>query len=430
MALGDNSLVIINECPREGASFEKIIDVCQKKASLFGIWEGAGKVDETDKGFPLAKFLFDRMLGANQLNPKSPPQRPFDYRSVFDYMVSQGMATAEGVTFALFPGDHGDCGMLLPSIQNLGVMEEKDELHVVGLFGEQPKGVSAKVLICQEDPTSGSSSAKELAIKDWAATEIICELPPDGEGSAGYVIVEVEGRTSNARALTEWRTTFTHSATVVFDGWSGEQWERYVFDTHWRLDIQSFRLNPEEEPQELKAPSYADMPYRADYLLVHDSKATYDASSYWADEKGPIVKREKAGESDLVLSLVAERPIALGGRSWWGGLWVDTAKDKSSVFISFFALVPSGVLEAWYDAPNHTWFKGIPRDLRGDLVFTLFNEPSQLEKQLLKMPFDQAYIIQSGGREYKSPASKFLTTYRVVWDTIRPRFPPITDAAR
>ncbi len=148
-------------------------------------------------------FVWDRMLGANQIQPPATPQRPFDYENAWTELRSRGLhrhATRDPqgnptTTDIIYEGTPGDerFGLFAPSIEYVLVSESTDELHLIGLFGN-PAADARKVLI-------GGSDA---AVVSWEPRKIVCRLQRNGAGSAGDVQVIVREHRSNIRRITRW----------------------------------------------------------------------------------------------------------------------------------------------------------------------------------------------------------------------------------
>lgn len=157
-------------------------------------------------------FVWDRMLGANQILPPATPQRPFDYDNAWVELRSRGLhrhptTDSRGnptTTDLIYEGTPGDerFGVFAPSIEYVLVSESTDELHVVGLFGSPPAG-QRKVLV----------GGVEAVVRVWESRKIICHLARSGGGSAGDVQVLVREHRSNVRRLTRWTLTGTYRYT-------------------------------------------------------------------------------------------------------------------------------------------------------------------------------------------------------------------------
>lgn len=156
-------------------------------------------------------FVFDRLLGANQVLPPATPQRPFDYENVWTELRSKGLhrhATTDpqgrpATTDLIYEGVAGDdkFGLFAPSIEYVLVDEGNDQLNLIGLFGNPPTE--------DQKVTIGGS---EAAIASWEPRKIVCKLERKGAGSVGDVQVIARGRKSNIRQLSRWTIVGTYLA--------------------------------------------------------------------------------------------------------------------------------------------------------------------------------------------------------------------------
>ncbi len=208
-------------------------------AGLYVGWTNPVTSDAATLG---AKFVIDRLLGANKAAPKeNPPQRAFDYRAVWTDLRSRGLhlhpdPTRDGgvteLTFTASPSSQ--FGLLAPSLEHVLVDEYNDRAILLGLFGMPPASERA-VLI----------GGLEARVQTWAEDRIVVDLPRTGMGSSGDVLVSVRGHDSNIRRITEWTLHFTYSsadsavATLRFDG---------PVTVRLRGDVGEYRERPAQMP--------------------------------------------------------------------------------------------------------------------------------------------------------------------------------------
>jgi hypothetical protein len=244
MDFAPNSLVFLNGCSTDDSLF--INAFFGKRASIAIGWSD---IAQSLAGQDAARFLFDRLLGANQEKPESPKQRPFDFLSVWEDMRRRGLdksrdrdpQTGEEVETASlnFRRGPGGFGLLVPSIMLLWVEEALDEtqkakLRVLGFFGNEQD--SAKV----------NMNGNPLPIVDWSETEIICDL--SGRDAGGEVVVEVRGHKSNTRWLTKWSGDFTYSDSQSWKNpnlpFRGQISAKMTVHLHFRGDVLQARASP------------------------------------------------------------------------------------------------------------------------------------------------------------------------------------------
>jgi len=188
-----------------------------------------------------ARFLFDRLLGANTFRPvESPPQRPFDYAKVWadlkarklDQFFDGILSTPVGTL--MYYGK--DTGLLAPSIATMDVDETQKTLTLTGDFGTDPGVPAGQVFVGGKERTSRTWDTNKIVVND---------LPVSGDGAAGEVYVLVNQRKSNSVQLTEWNFHITYalvsSGSLRVDG---------GFDIHFRADVHSYRNKPAETPND------------------------------------------------------------------------------------------------------------------------------------------------------------------------------------
>jgi len=240
MAFGQNSLVFINACSSDEPVFRAAC--LAKGASVYAGW--SNPVDN-DKALKASDMLFDRMLGQN-LNPPvaSPKQRPFDWKSLYAWMQSNGYdigAAAGGCYLKMTqnPATASPIGVFAPSIAFMSAHPVDQKLYVWGLFGDDPS-TEGKISV-------GGADAQVL---EWTydaqvkMDRITCKLPFEGAGSSGDVKVTVRKHESNVRQLSLYAGDFT----LTHDTGDGRKYESVHF-LRFRVDLQSLRLKPGESPQ-------------------------------------------------------------------------------------------------------------------------------------------------------------------------------------
>ncbi|MCC6232091.1 MAG: hypothetical protein IT580_05575 [Verrucomicrobiales bacterium] len=182
-------------------------------------------------------FLYDRLLGANEVLPPATPQRAFNYEDSWTELRSRGLhrhsvpGNPPTLTDIVYEGAAGDTtfGVFAPSLAYVLIDELDERAHLIGLFGTPPAG-ERKVTIGGEERT----------VISWEPRKVVVDLPRQGAGSAGDVKVEVRGVSSNVRRLSRWTITgafrfFEDDSAHVIEGPAS-----FVF----RADIGEYRLVP------------------------------------------------------------------------------------------------------------------------------------------------------------------------------------------
>lgn len=249
--LAPNALVFLNACETSGPDSRPMVDALHANgASLFVGW--TGEVDNT-VGQNAARYLFDRMLGANTDAPESPKQRPFDWPSIQANMQAKNLThssvpgaggTIQNADLSLI-GD-GQLGLLAPSIKHMVVdppppagapptvaFPQSTELTLQGLFGTRP----GKVTI----------GGTEVTVNSWKPTEVKVALRgTPGAGFDGEVRASVDGIESNVVPLTSWEGWFLYSTEPIggFPALTGTlTWHAFL-----RADVHSYRDQPGTAP--------------------------------------------------------------------------------------------------------------------------------------------------------------------------------------
>jgi hypothetical protein len=184
-------------------------------------------------------FVFDRLLGANEVQKPATPQRPFDIDNVFQELRQKGLhrhptTDPQGnptTTDLIYEATGGDAsfGLFAPSIAYVLIDESKDQAQLIGLFGT-PAPEDRKVTI----------DGVEAAVSEWSARKVVCALKRSGAGAAGDVQVIVQGHKSNVRRISRWNVTGTYKMTVDgtphrIDG---------TLDLIFRADVGEYRNAP------------------------------------------------------------------------------------------------------------------------------------------------------------------------------------------
>jgi hypothetical protein len=247
----ENGLFWLDGCEGDELRFQQIV-FDAAKARFLMCWQGGANVPACKAA---VAYFFDRALGVNEIEKKDPPNRPFDYQSIYHVMIDHvpslvvadftdpltGKHTAGRLEFLATwtPVLDFSSGILLPSIYWFSVSEDDKELVLKGLFGVE--GTGAKISI----------AGTPLTIKSWLETEVHCELP----SASGKVLVELDGRQSNPRWLTEWSGDFTYSDLQTWKEprpAAGQIGLTVSFHLHFRGDILQTRAKPELTPSHWK----------------------------------------------------------------------------------------------------------------------------------------------------------------------------------
>ena len=220
---------------------EAFMNACfNKGASAFFGWDD----QVSDGDGPVAfRHLFDRILGGVKAAEWDvSPVRSFDFTAVVREMDRHDIRTDRrpedlpddvlpdwegGAVLQMAQREDGEVALLAPSIRNIRIDPIAGELHLHGLFGEEPDELNtgdAHVMVDFE----------MLDILEWNQWKVTCELPNSGPGSKGPVWITVNGVLSNIVMLTEYTGT-----ALMEDG---------AADFRFRMPVQPFHAKPDWTP--------------------------------------------------------------------------------------------------------------------------------------------------------------------------------------
>ncbi len=211
-------------------------DMSGRSGPVTGIYGWSDSVG-VDAAWKAGAYAFDRLLGANQTEPKeTTPQRPFDSGQVYYEMKGLGLdnGAVSGNSCRLVSKDAGP-PILSPSIERMEMSERlqesplkgKSKLTLYGQFGGD-KGV-VKI------------GGVEVPIDTWKADKIECE-PADlpGPGFAGDVLVISHDRPGNSVPLTQWHGKLTYTIDLLPPQASNAV-STITCDVYFRGDIHKYR---------------------------------------------------------------------------------------------------------------------------------------------------------------------------------------------
>lgn len=228
----DNSLVILMACHggEPGASDFRDALTAQRAGTIIG-WNGSAN----PHGYEMVKRLFDRLAGANVVDPRTPPNRSFHFDDVWSYLEKDGYLFTP-------PIERGDPPVAVkrfgagfdltnPVITELQ-LAANNRMIIHGEFGTEPGKVSINGI---NVPATWSSDGKTIDVTVPTASN-------DPLGSYGDVVVSARGRTSNPRTLTSWRGQVTYLyEDLPTDGGTGILTQKIVVDLHLRGDPYAMR---------------------------------------------------------------------------------------------------------------------------------------------------------------------------------------------
>lgn len=238
LQFSDASLVVLLACMSGSPEALVFRDALQlRQAGTIVAWAG----NSNDHGAESMEYMFDRLAGANKVDPGTPNNRAFNMDAVWEYMGTKSTAEIKPnllVTPAV-EDDKADAfikrfgngfDLSNPVISELEV-DWKDKLIVHGNFGTEAGEVTV--------------GGAKVDVSSWADDKLELTLPTDKAdppGSFGEVRVTARKRKSNPRVLTSWRGTVEYTfETLPQPGSSGMLSNVITVDLHVRGDAHELR---------------------------------------------------------------------------------------------------------------------------------------------------------------------------------------------
>jgi hypothetical protein len=254
-----NALVMINSCSLGGVKASGMLnELLSRDGTLLWAWDGPVWVP---LAIPSAQYFIDRLLGANDFQSETVPQRPFDFFPIYQDMADKGLVfshyddgkTDGGINSALqmqpasvqtgFP-----FGGLAPSIKTMLVdqpppsanpylqLQPSTTLTISGFFGAEPGSVTI------------DGVPVPLETDGWSSDKVTVTLPSViGAGFDGDVVVSSPlGIKSNAVPLTSWEGEWVYTTLPL----TAQVSVMSTIDYHmyFRGDVHAYRDAPGEDP--------------------------------------------------------------------------------------------------------------------------------------------------------------------------------------
>jgi len=407
MTLSPNSLVYIDAC--QGAAQPQLIAAFHN-ASVFAGWSERAAFSAMG---PTAKYVFDRLLGANKFAPESPKQRPFPYDVItsdpkfghgkaYGYSVWPSRAGGTIEADLVFTQVGGNFGILTPSIQTLLANEIDKELWLVGNFGDDP-GSNGKVTI---DDGSGPVA---LAVVEWTPSRIRASLPPSAPGAYGNVVVTVRGHESNTRQLLSWQGTLVYTIRDL-----GTLTQRFEIDIKGRADPHDIRDQIAKTPVPTQSAGFSTNP---------TTEVRFEAGGEYSDPEPPCTTTyDWSGTT----TIHATSTTVSGGQTYVYGATLDM-QQRAALFTVVASDNNALHLKTTTACGGSTSTSNEDLSANVDLIGTGFVPVGP--PPVLKMALDGSLAISGQSLQHMAESQIFASKnvpYTLTWSTIsaRPAYDP------
>ncbi len=416
MTFAENSLQYIDCCNSATSNAIPFRDVIMKKATngkaTYLGWTTPMVQSECE---PTSRYLFDRLLGTHDegVPMEDPVQRPFDVAAIFLDLKSFNLGTTAYGGNITYHTTASSKAILTPSIEYIDMRDYDSEMHIKGLFGENPG-------------KDGIVTVDEIPVPvEWSEELLICHLPHTGRGSSGDVVVSVRGNKSNVVPLSDW----TIPLNVSFDqlGMTTEA----ILNLRIRADIHSYRSKPGESPR----------PPRGDSLLLiyenalGSSFATGSTGTYAVGGQSRITCKLglcEVNDNKSVLPKTGKLPYLAIPAGLGFAAYYKWSTDKKKLIVAVDVNIPGVGVE--YE--SSTVCPGIPATKISQSIATTLGIHNLLDPQLrLELILDDSFTIASG-KKSKSlggpPADcrgSVQMEFMAQWSSTAAAFPPNKDTA-
>lgn len=260
-----DSLIVIDACllfnkstPGRadiGAKFRTALaKVSNNRATIIG-WDDSVKNNFARDTMTL---FFDRVLGANQFNPETPPQRPFPFVSVYHWMMLNNKIKDPSfpefaeMKLESYPQVSGMyMGQLVPTIKYATPSYTNGKGWSLQLFGDfgvyEPM---SNIIVTVNGTQLSPVLADDTGSIPWWGEGVHVKLPDsmDAPGTSGDVVVEVRGHKSNVIPLTQWIGTVSQVQKGIWSIGSGANLD-ITCPVRMTADIHSWRTDPGVRPK-------------------------------------------------------------------------------------------------------------------------------------------------------------------------------------
>jgi len=265
----DNSIVYLNSCFSLNSP-ELLATTFQGLGCQLVVgWDGPGPMAHAARW---GAYFIDRLLGSDEIEDKTPPNRPFVVSDVFDRMIER-----DRVVHVFRSGDIGVLSYYPPETSDPRSARPIIHDGVVVPPRSRTSGFSKLFLGGYFGPTRGRVFIDDapIVVLDWTSTILTCELPDSGAAYAGDVIVRVGELESNPVLL----CSFEGDCTVDIE--SPGQYDGFIdFDIIGRGIVKYLRDEVDGTPGNSVASP------RTYWVMIETGQMNWDISGEWSDLEG------------------------------------------------------------------------------------------------------------------------------------------------
>lgn len=370
-------------------------------------------VTNADYARPNILFLFDRLLGQNNISAPNPPLRPFPISQVHGDMQKENLLSYFLPTYPAFEFFFGTTVnltfdlaepqlSLAPSIQRITVLDDpgetQGELKIRGNFPE----VQGNVTI-NDFPTT---------IKSWSRSEIVVNTPPYGNGSAGDLLVfgpvaNREGVESNPVPVTWW----TGTIKVIHNPGLSDLQVSTESRVSFRADLHEARATLDSTPTAEVQEVYLNVENKGK-LTAQGRHITPEGSITWIGSHELRTLDKDTVDIFASLPTLATTAESTQADSFFGGLITLNPQDNTA----HLCFIVQGVYDAVYETSEATM--PVPMGFMASALPMGDNKRGLLN--CFNTPITNDYIIEGGNRIYNIEGM----SYRVEWSDFHPVAPP------
>jgi len=420
MTFAEDAFVYIDACSsmsEEAKAFsDQVLDKCKNQ---MGTYIGWTKPMSGITYIPTHRYIFDRMIASNDVSgtEQTPPQRPFDFVSVYNDMLTYpevynlGVSRAHGGRLAYNSRSISEV-QLTPSISYILMSDYENKMAIHGLFGDDPQE-QGQVFI------NGNLASIEL----WSRYLIICKIDEDASGD---VVVSFNDHRSNAVPITSWTIPLTVTRDV-----GGLKTEAKL-TLKLRGDVHRYRAVPNATPILERPDSLGLFLDEEAWLFSKASSGTYTVSG--SRSHGCALVKCQASQTQTNQAQGGNLPydITVDGLHFYARYrW---SRDLKKLRVGLSVYVPNVKVDNSTTYTSCSPGPGPPDDNSFEYENVDITVPSD-EHDIIEFEFDENLKIASGDKPQTESflwgvcESQISRIVRIKWPAVEAEHPPTDETA-